>query len=288
MNDTINRSQKNEWDKIITSDKGKIGLKLNRVWEYRDLTMLLVKRDFITYYKQTVFGPLWYLVQPVLTTIMYMIIFGSLAKLGTDDIPQVLFYFSGTMLWTYFSGNLKEVSNTFTVNKNIFSKVFFPRIVVPIATTIGLLIKLGIQFVLFVIVYIYFFIRGFRINVSWTICMFPFLIIWLSLLSCGLGMIISSITTKYKDLALILDFIISLWMYATPIVYPISEVPDSLKIFACLNPVSAPVELFRYCFFGISSIPLWVVLVSLIMTMVLFIFGVLVFNRNEKTFVDVI
>lgn len=277
-----------KWDKIITAKQGKLTLQLGRVWDYRDLIVLLVKRDFITYYKQTIFGPLWYLVQPVLSSIMYMLIFGSLANLGTDSIPQILFYFSGTMLWTYFSGNLRDVSNVFQANKGMFGKVFFPRMVVPIATTLGLLIKLGVQFILFVVLYIYYLIRGMEVNISWTIVWFPFIIIWLSLLSCGLGMIISAITTKYRDLALVLDFLISLLMYATPVVYPLSEVPESLGVFFCLNPISAPIELFRYCFFGVCSIPVWASFFSIIVTVIIFLFGIFMFHRNERTFVDVI
>lgn len=277
-----------KWDKIITAKQGKLTLQLGRVWDYRDLVFLFVKRDFITYYKQTIFGPLWYLVQPVLSSIMYMLIFGSLANLGTDSIPQILFYFSGTMLWTYFSGDLKDVSNVFQANKGMFGKVFFPRMVVPIATTLGLLIKLGVQFVLFVALYIYYLIRGMEVNISWTIVLFPFIIIWLSLLSCGLGMIISAITTKYRDLALVLDFLISLLMYATPVVYPLSEVPESLGVLFCLNPISAPIELFRYCFFGACSIPVWASFFSIIVTVIIFLFGIFMFHRNERTFVDVI
>lgn len=277
-----------KWDKIITPKQGKLSLQLGRVWDYRDLVFLFVKRDFITYYKQTIFGPIWYLVQPLLSTMMYMLIFGSLAQIGTDSIPQILFYFSGTMLWTYFSGNLRDVSNVFQANKGMFGKVFFPRMVVPIASTLGLLIKLGVQFLLFVLLYIYYLVNGAAITVSWSIVLFPLVIIWLSLLSCGLGMIVSSITTKYRDLALVLDFLISLLMYATPVVYPLSEVPANFKVLFCLNPISAPIELFRYCFFGVCSIPVWASCYSFVVTVIVFIFGIYMFNKNERTFVDVI
>lgn len=276
------------WDKTITSDSKLFSLNVKSIWEYRDLVFLLVKRDFITYYKQTVFGPLWYLVQPIMSAVMYMIIFGALAKLGTDGIPQFVFYFSGTMLWTYFSSNLKSVSNTFFQNKDLFGKVFFPRLVAPIATTIGLLIKFGIQFALFILVYIFYVVRGMNVNISWVLLLFPFSIVWLSMLSCGIGMVVSAITTKYRDIAMVLEFLISLWMYATPIVYPLSEVPNSLLILACINPVSAPVEIFRLSFFGVSSVPLWAILCSLIMTAAVFILGLIMFSKNERTFVDVI
>lgn len=282
------KSIEKNWDKIISSKRNFFSLDLNRVWEYRDLIKLFVKRDFISYYKQTIFGPIWYLVQPILSTIMYMVIFGTLANLGTDEIPQILFYFLGTMLWSYFSGNIKDVSNTFTANKSMFSKVFFPRIIAPIASTVGLLIKLGIQFALFIILYLVYIFKGMEVNINWTIFLFPFIIIWISFLSCGIGMIISSITTKYRDLALVLDFLISLWMYATPIVYPLSNLPKSLFIVACINPISAPVELFRAVFFGVSSIPTYAIYSSAISTIIIFLLGILMFNKNEKSFIDVI
>lgn len=277
-----------KWDKIITAKQEKFSLQLKNVWEYRDLIILFVKRDFVTYYKQTIFGPLWYLVQPILSTVMYMVIFGTLAHLGTDSIPQSLFYFSGTMLWTYFSGNLLAVSSVFQNNKGMFGKVFFPRLVMPIASTISLLIKFAVQFALFLAVYLYYCIRGMEIDVSWRIVFFPITVIWLGLLSSGIGMIVSSITTKYRDLALVLDFLVSLLMYATPVVYPLSQTPANLKIIFYLNPISAPIELFRYSFFGICSIPLWASCVSAIVALLICLLGIFMFNKNERTFVDVI
>lgn len=278
----------NRWDKVITAKQGKMTLQIRRIWEYRDLIYLFIKRDFVTYYKQTIFGPLWYLAQPILSSIMYMLIFGSLAKLGTDSIPQILFYFSGTMLWTYFSGDLREVSNVFQTNKGMFGKVFFPRMVVPIATTLGLLIKFGVQFILFIILYAYYLINGMKVNISWTILLFPIIIVWLIFLGCGLGMIVSAITTKYRDLAMVLDFLISLLMYATPVVYPLSEVSGKLRVLLCLNPVSTPIELFRYCFFGVGSIPDWAIGYSAVVSVIVFMLGIFMFHRNERTFVDVI
>ena len=277
-----------KWDRVISGRRSLLDFQLDRVWEYRDLILLFVKRDFITYYKQTIFGPLWYLLQPICSTIMYMLIFGTLANIGTDSVPQVLFYFSGTMLWTFFSGNLKEVSNVFTTNKNIFGKVFFPRLVVPIATTISLLIKLGIQFFLFLLLYAYYLINGMRVTSFPKIFLFPIVILWISVFSCGIGMIISSITTKYKDLALILDFFISLAMYAAPVVYPLSEVPNNIRLLVVLNPVSVMIELFRYCFFGVASITNGMVLYSFLSTVSVILVGLLMFNHNERTFIDVI
>lgn len=280
-------SQQN-WTKHISSKEKLIDLRLKQLWEYKDLIGLFVKRDFIIYYKQTILGPLWYLLQPVFSTVMYMLIFGTLAKIGTDGIPQILFYFSGTMLWTYFSSSLVESSKTFSSNKAIFSKVYFPRLTVPIAISIGLIIKLLIQFVLFAVLYVYYFAKGADIVFSFRILLFPVIIIWLGFLGIGIGMIISSITTKYRDLALTIDFLVQLVMYATPVVYPLSEVPESLSWLFFANPVSAPIELFRVCFFGLGSVPLNMALTSAAITALCLFFGLVLFNKNEKTFVDVI
>ena len=276
------------WDKVIKSKPKLIDLKLKQVWEYRDLIGLFVKRDFIIYYKQTILGPLWYLLQPIFSTIMYMLIFGTLAKIGTDNIPQILFYFSGTMLWSYFSESLIKSSKTFSDNKTIFGKVYFPRLSVPIATSIGLIIKLLIQFALFIILYIYYFTKGASIAPSFKIFFFPVIVIWLGVLATGIGMIISSVTTKYRDIALTIDFLVQLVMYATPVVYPLSEVPESLTWLFYANPVSAPIEFFRVCFFGVGSVPLKMALVSATVTTGCLFLGLVLFNRNEKSFVDVI
>ena len=283
-----NQAVTQSWDKVIKSKPKLIDLKLKQVWEYRDLILLFIKRDFIVYYKQTILGPLWYLLQPVFSTIMYMLIFGTLAGIGTDGIPQVLFYFSGTMLWTYFSATLLVSSRTFTDNKGIFGKVYFPRLTAPIASVMGLVIKLLIQFVLFIIMYIVYFAKGAAFVPSFKILYFPLLVLWLGFLGTGIGMIISSITTKYRDIALTIDFLVQLVMYATPVVYPLSEVPESLTWLFYANPVSAPIELFRVCFFGVGSVPLKMALVSAAVTAVCLFFGLVLFNRNEKSFVDVI
>lgn len=276
------------WTKHISSKQKLFDLKLKQVWEYRDLVGLFVKRDFVTYYKQTIFGPLWYLFQPIINSIMYIIIFGNLAGLGTDDIPQPLFYFSGTMLWTYFSDSMIRVSNVFFDNRGIFSKVYFPRLTSPIATSIGLIIKLLIQFALFLIMFVFYYFKGANVHFYATMLFFPLIVLWLMLLSVGLGMIISAFTTKYRDLALILGPIVSLAMYITPVVYPLSEVSDSLRMMFYINPVSTPVELFRVCFFNAGYVPLNVILLSLGITLFCLLLGLTLFNHNERSFVDVI
>lgn len=276
------------WDKIITVKQNSLNHQMKRVWEYRDLVLLLVKRDFITYYKQTVLGPLWYLFQPICSTIMYMVVFGTLAKIGTDSIPQPLFYFSGAMLWTYFSDVLLQISNVFYRNKDLFGKVFFPRLVVPIATSVSSLIKLGIQFVLFVGIYLFYAFMQVDIAPSRCFVLFPMVILWIGIIACGIGMIISSVTTKYRDLAMVLEFVISLCMYITPVTYPLSEVPANMIVFFYLNPVSAPIELFRYCFFGTSTVSTNGILLSIFMTILFLFWGIKLFGKNERTFIDVI
>lgn len=276
------------WSKVIKSKPKLLDLKLKQVWEYKDLIFLFIKRDFILYYKQTILGPLWYLLQPIFSTIMYMLIFGTVAGIGTDEIPQVLFYFSGTMLWGYFSGCLLDTSKTFYTNKQILDKVYFPRLTLPIATTLGLIIKLMIQFVFFIGLYIFYFAKGAGLNPSWMILFFPLIVLWLGLLGTGTGMIISSITIKYRDLALTINFLVQLVMYATPVVYPLSEVPGNLTWIFYVNPVSAPVEFFRICFFGVGSVPPGMAIISVFVTILSMFFGLVLFNKNEKTFVDII
>lgn len=284
----LEKSGRNEWDKTITSRKKLFDLRLRCVWDYKDLIFLFIKRDFIVYYKQTILGPLWYLIQPICSTIMYMLIFGELAGIGTDNIPQILFYFSGTMLWSYFSDTLIKVANVFTENKAMFGKVYFPRLVVPIALSIGLIIKLLIQFFLFSILFVYYFLVRDNIRFSWLMLLFPLLVLWIGLLAIGIGMIVSSITTKYRDIAMILAFFVQLLMYATPVVYPLSEVPENMKLLFIINPVSAPIEFFRKCFFGVGKVTWSTMMLSLGITVVCLLLGLLLFNKNERTFVDVI
>ena len=273
---------------IITPKRRLLDLQLNRVLKYKNLLLMLVKRDFIVYYKQTILGPIWYLIQPIFSTIMYMVIFGSLANIGTDSIPQPLFYFSGTMLWTFFMDNIQKTSKVFSNNKDLFGKVYFPRVIVPVSNVLGNMIKMGIQFALFVLIYLYYLINE-RISFSgFQVLLFFVSFLWIAFIAVGLGMIISSITTKYRDIAMALDFILSLLMYATPIVYPVSELSGKLKMIICFNPISAPVEIFRYAFFGISSIPMWAILYSMILSILVAFYGLIVFNQNEQKFIDVI
>lgn len=283
------KSQDNEkWDLVLQPKSKLLDLKIRELIRYRDLVLLFIKRDFTTAYKQTILGPLWYIVQPLVSTVMYTFIFGNLAEIGTDGVPYLLFYFAGTMLWTYFTGTLNSASSVFTSNSGLFGKIYFPRLTVPISTTVGHIIKLGIQFACLLVFYIYYLIVGANVNPSWWILAFPLLIIWIGLLGCGIGMVISALTTKYRDLNQLLSFGLSLAMYATPIVYPLSEAPANLAWVFYINPMSAPVELFRIWFYGAGSVPTPMIFLSLGMTAVFFFFGLVLFNRNERTFVDVV
>lgn len=277
-----------KWDLILEPKNKLLDLKIREIIRYRDLVFMFVKRDFATAYKQTILGPLWYIIQPLVSTIMYTFVFGNLANIGTDGIPYILFYYGGTMLWTYFSSTFTSASSVFTTNSAMFGKVYFPRLTVPISTTIGHIIKLGIQFATLLVFYFYYMFTGSPIKPSWWVLAFPLLIIWIGFLGCGLGMIISALTTKYRDLNQLVTFGISLAMYATPIVYPLSEAPANLEWVFYINPMSAPVELFRIWFYGAGTVPPDMIALSLGMTAFFFFIGLVLFNRNERTFVDVI
>ena len=284
----IKNEDNEKWDIILQPKTKLLDLQIREIIRYRDLVLLFIKRDFTTAYKQTILGPIWYIIQPLFSTIMYTFIFGNLAQIGTDGVPYLLFYFAGTMLWTYFTGTLNSASSIFTTNSGLFGKIYFPRLTVPISTTVGHIIKLGIQFACLLVFYIYYLIIGANVQPSWWILAFPLLVIWIGLLGCGIGMMISALTTKYRDLNQLLSFGISLAMYATPIVYPLSEAPANLAWVFYINPMSAPVELFRIWFYGAGSVPTPMIFLSLGMTAVIFFFGLVLFNRNERTFVDVV
>lgn len=277
----------NGFDKVIKPHREEL-ISLKDIWEYRDLLFILIKRDFILYYKQTVLGPLWYLIQPIITTITYIVIFGNIAGIGTDDIPQPLFYFSGIIFWNLFSENLVKSSNVFQDNKALFGKIYFPRIIALISANIGQLIKTLLQLFLFVVLYVCYIMRGVDINATWRIICLPLVVLWVVILSMGIGMVIAAITTKYRDLAMALSFLLSLMMYITPVAYPISVVPDYLKIVFFINPMSAPIEVFRRCFFLTEQVDYKMIVCSVTFTAILFIGGLISFNKNEQTFVDMI
>jgi len=279
---------KEKWS-IIIKPKNKIfEINLKEFFEYADLLFLFVRRDFVAYYKQTILGPLWFLLQPILSTIVFTVIFGNIAKIPTDGVPQVLFYMAGIVCWNYFSTCLTTNSSTFLSNASIFGKVYFPRLIIPVSVVISNLFKFAIQFALFIFIGIYFYLKGSNITPNLWILFFPVLILQMGLISLGFGLLISAMTTKYRDLSFLVAFGIQLWMYATPIVYPISQIPEKWKFIFMINPMSSIVEVFRYSFLGSGGVDFQYIFVSLLVTVIIFIIGLLAFNKVEKTFMDMV
>jgi lipopolysaccharide transport system permease protein len=277
-----------QWDLVITPRKKWYDLQLAEVWHYRDLVALFVRRDFVSRFKQTILGPLWLIIQPILTTLVFTVIFGQIAQLPTDGLPQMLFYLSGTVLWNYFSNCLTGTSNTFVHNAGIFGKVYFPRLVMPLSIVLSSLINLGIQFALFLAFLLYFYLQGAPVTLTAWAWSLPLLVLLMAGLGLGFGIIVSSLTTKYRDLSYLVGFGVSLWMYITPVLYPVSSIPDRLRWIADINPVTPVVETFRAGFLGAGDAS-WPRLAysAGFMLVVLFI-GILIFNRVEKTFIDTV
>lgn len=277
-----------QWDMVIKPKTGWFDIDLHELWRYRDLIGMFVKRDFVTFYKQTILGPLWYIIQPLFTTIVFTIIFGRVAKISTDGLPPFLFYMAGNVMWGYFSASLNATSGTFNTNAAIFGKVYFPRLTVPLATVIVNFLQFFIQFFLFLGFYFYFMIKGGSITPNFWVAGLPILLLQMALLSFGLGILLSSMTAKYKDLKFAMGFLVQLWMYGTPIVYPLSQIPEWLLPYYVLNPMVAIVESFRYAFFGASGLRLSQIGISWSVTLVLLFLGVILFSRIEKTFMDTV
>ena len=276
------------WDLVITPRKKWYDLQLRDVWHYRDLIALFVRRDFVSRFKQTILGPLWLLIQPILTTLVFTVIFGQIARLPTDGLPQMLFYLSGTVLWNYFAGCLTGTSGTFTGNASIFGKVYFPRLVTPISIVISNMITLAVQFILFLAFLLFFFLRGAPVGLTAWAWALPLLVLLMAGMGLGFGIIISSLTTKYRDLSYLVGFGVSLWMYVTPVIYPVSTIPERLRWIADVNPITPVVETFRAGFLGAGDAS-WLRLAysAAFMLVVLFI-GMVIFNRVEKTFIDTV
>jgi len=276
------------WDLIITPRKKWYDLQLADVWRYRDLIALFVRRDFVSRYKQTILGPLWFLIQPLLTSVVFTVIFGNIAQLPTDGLPQLLFYMSGNVLWGYFSNCLTSTSNTFVANARLFGKVYFPRLVMPISTVISNLITFAIQFVFFLGFYLYFFLSGADITLTTWAFSLPLLILLMAGLGLGFGIIISSLTTKYRDLSYLVSFGVSLWMYATPVIIPVSSIPERWRWVVDVNPVTPIIETFRAGFLGAGDASWSRLGYSAAFMLVVMFIGVVIFNRVEKTFIDTV
>jgi lipopolysaccharide transport system permease protein len=280
-----------DWTTVIQPREKLFSVNLRELWDYRDLCMLFVKRNITTQYKQTVLGPLWYIIQPMITVVMYMVVFGGIAQISTDGLPQPLFYLSGICLWQYFNDCLTKTSSTFTANAGIFGKVYFPRLVVPLSTVISNLLRFGIQFGLFMVVYAIYqiwIIPG-QIHTNWYSLLLPVLILMLAGLALGFGILFSSMTTKYRDMQLLLDFFIRLWMYATPVIYPLSTITnEKLRFIMSLNPLTGIVEAFKYGMLGQGEFSWGLLAYSFVFMLVLLAVGIVIFNRVQKTFMDTV
>lgn len=284
-NRTIEKETK--WDEVINSNTKLFDLKLREVWNYRDLIGLLVKRDFVTSFKQTVLGPIWFFINPLLTSAIYVIIFTVIARISTDGIPPILFYLSGITLWNFFSSSLTITSNVFTSNADVFGKVYFPRLVMPLSILISRLIQFGVQMILFLCFWVYYWIQGVVEPNLWLLLL-PYFILLCSVIAMGLGLIFSSLTTKYKDIAMLLTFCIQLWMYATPVIYPSSIMPASIKPYLDLNPLSGIFEGFKYAFLNNGYFDASMLIYPTVFALVILVFGVLIFNKVEKSFMDTV
>ena len=292
----MNQSTEEKWTTVIKPQNRLLEVNLRELWDYRDLISLFVKRHIITQYKQTVLGPVWYIVQPALSVIMYMIVFGGIAGIPTDGVPRPLFYLAGTCMWQYFADCLTKTSNTFVNNAGIFGKVYFPRLAMPISDVLANLLRFVIQFGLFMAVYaVYALIGNTEAHFTWYALLFPVLVVMLAGLALGFGILISSLTTKYRDLQVLFSFFVSLWMYATPIVYPLSQTKGMhwaglpVHKLMCLNPVTPIIETFKYGFLGCGEFVGWRWLIySFAFLIVLLTLGIVVFNKVQRSFMDTV
>ena len=279
---------KPQYDWTIEPQNSLLDLKLKDTWEYRDLLMLLVRRDFVSFYKQTILGPLWFFIQPVFTTIIFTFVFGNLAGISTDGLPQPLFYMAGITAWNYFADCLTKTSTVFKDNANIFGKVYFPRLIMPLSIVVSNLVRFGVQFLLFLGVMLYYKAAGADFNPNIYILLFPLVVLLMAAQGLGLGMIISAMTTKYRDLAFLVTFGVQLLMYATTVIYPLSAAPQQYRWIIELNPMTAIIETFRFGFLGEGSFT-WVSFgYSAGVTLVLLVSGIVIFNKVEKNFVDTV
>jgi lipopolysaccharide transport system permease protein len=280
-----------DWLFEITPKNKFFSLNLKEVWQYRDLLMLFVKRDVVTVYKQTILGPLWYLIQPLFTSITFTIIFNTVAGIDTGAVPPFLFNLAGITIWNYFTTCLNGTSDTFRSNASIFGKVYFPRVIMPISVVISNLIKFGIQFLIFVAFYVYYYLQGAAISLNSATVFFPLLIILMGVLGLGLGMLISSLVTKYRDFSYLITFGVQLLMYLSAVMYPMALVRSKMPEYAWLvqyNPLAYVIETTRYMLLGIGHISVWGLVYTVSVTLLLFFVGLLIFNKTEKSFIDTV
>jgi lipopolysaccharide transport system permease protein len=288
MNKVPELTKQESWDLIIKPKSGWFEFHLGELYRYRDLIFLFVRRDLVSQYKQTILGPLYFVINPILGTLIFTVIFGKIAKIPTDGIPQFLFYMSGTLLWGYFSTCMGAAKDTFAGNAGLFSQVYFPRLSVPISQAISSLAKLTIQLLVFSAFYIYFIADGFDLRPSLWVLLLPLLVLQCALLGIGFGVLLSSFTTKYRDLNFVYSFLVQGWMYATPIVYPLSVIPEKWHLLMCINPMVGVIECVRQILFGVSSLRVEYILVGVIVNLLVLSLGLLVFTKVERNFLDTV
>lgn len=276
------------FDTTITPKRAWFDLNLKELWRYRDLIMLFVRRTFVSQYKQTILGPAWAVIQPLLTTVVLTVVFGNIAGLAPSGVPSFVFYLCGSIAWGYFAACLTATSTTFTANSAILGKVYFPRLVMPVSTVLSQLISFAVQFCFFLLFLLWYMITGAGVEPNWWVLLIPVLLLHLALLSLGVGIIISALTTKYRDLAMVVGFGVQLWMYATPVAYDLSLIPEKFLGLYMLNPVTPVITMFRYAFLGVGEAHFAAYGISWVVTLVVLFVGVLLFNRVEKTFMDTV
>ena len=287
----MQHNQPEKWDLVIKGHTSLFDVKFKDLWHYRDLLAMFVKRDFVSFYKQTILGPLWFFIQPILTTIVFSFIFGNLAGISTDGLPKFLFYLSGITAWNYFSDCLTKTSTVFKDNANIFGKVYFPRLIMPLSIVVSNLVRFGVQLLLLICMMTYFYLfptENTSFQITNGIFLFPVLVFLMALLGLGLGLIITAITTKYRDLTFLISFGVQLLMYGTTVIYPLSSAPEQYKKYIELNPMTGIIEAFRYAFLGKGEFTAWSLGYSTIFTLAVLFLGILIFNKTEKNFVDTI
>lgn len=284
----MEKIEEEDWDLEVTSERVLFELPLKDIWYFRDLLVLMVRRDVVSFYKQTILGPLWFFIQPLFTTLVFVIVFGNIAGLSTDGLPQFLFYLSGITAWNYFADCLIKTSTVFRDNAPLFGKVYFPRLVVPFSIVIGNLIRFGVQFLFFMGVWLYFYIQGAEIFLTWVALLFPLLVVLMAFLGLGLGLMITAMTTKYRDLAFLVTFGVQLLMYGTTVIYPLSSSPEKYRHLLALNPMTGIIETFRFAFLGEGMFSWSLMGYSTFVAVGSMILGVLIFNITEKNFIDTV
>ena len=277
-----------QWTTVISARSNILHLPFREIWDYRELVMRLVHRDFVSRYKQTILGSLWYVIQPLFTSLMFTLVFSKIAKISTGEIPPMLFFMAGTVCWRYFSDCVTNTVSTFSSNAALFDKVYFPRLVVPISQLIVNLIGFGMQMVLFLGFYVYYLLQGADIHMGWRIVVLPVLLIQMALLGLGVGCFVSAVTTRFRDLQIMLGFFMQLWMYASCVVYPLSLVPENLRWLFSINPMVFVIEAFRFAFMGHGTVYLMQLVISMVIGIIVIFAGLVLFNRMEKTCVDLV